>query len=111
MTLLGGIIIAVCACSLGIIIGGLMAGGKCKDLQNQLALKREAWCRDCNVIAEVKACRETIGRDRISHAAQMREKQKKLDELNRKNFELREKLENQNRQQGIEFLTRNVARG
>ena len=111
MTILGGLIIGSCACMLGIIVGGLMAGGKCQDLQNQIDLKREAWCRDCNVIAEVKACRETIGRDRISHAAQMREAQKKLDELNRKNFALREKLEDSTRQQGIAFMNRNVARG
>ena len=40
MTILGGFIIASCSMIIGIIVGGLLAGGKCQDLERQLCDKK-----------------------------------------------------------------------
>ena len=103
MTLLGGFLIASCACMLGFIVGGLCAGGKMQDLQDQIDLKREAWCGDCRFKADAKAFDELLLHERRSKYASLREKEKEIQAL-------RVKLYEATRQMGIKQLSQQVAR-
>ena len=104
MTIIGGFIIAACAMCIGVIVGGLCAGGKMQDLQDQIDCKRQLWCGGCRFKADAAAFDELLAHERRSKYACLREKEKEISALKVKLFEA-------TRQHGIEFLTRNVARG
>ena len=104
MTIFGGLIIASCALMAGVILGGLLAGGKMSDLQDQIDQKRQSWCGECRFKADAAAFDELLLHERRSKYACLREKDKEINALKVKLYEA-------TRQQGIEFLTRNVARG
>ena len=103
MTIFGGLIIASCALMAGIIIGGLLAGGKCDDLQQQIDAKRANWCGECRFKADAAAFDELLAHERRSKYASLREKEKEINELRRKLYEA-------TRQMGIKHLSQQVAR-
>ena len=104
MTILGGLIIGSCALMAGIIIGGMMAGGKMQDLQDQIDLKRNVWCGGCRFKADAAAFDELLAHERRSKYACLREKEKEIGALKVKLYEATQQM-------GINHLSRQVARG
>lgn len=103
MTIIGGLLIASCAMIIGVIVGGLCAGGKMQDLQNQIDLKREVWCGGCRFKADAAAFDELLLHERRSKYACLREKDKEINALKVKLYEA-------TRQMGIKQLSQQVAR-
>ena len=118
MGILGGLIIASCALMAGVILGGLLAGGKMSDLQDQIDCKRANWCGECRFKLDAAAFDETLLHERRSKYASLREKEKELNVFRRDLYtakqeidELKNKLQNVIRQMGIKHLSQQVARG
>ena len=103
MTIIGGFIIAACAMCIGVIIGGLMAGGKMQDLQDQIDCKRQLWCGGCRFKADAAAFDELLAHERRSKYACLREKDKEINALKVKLYEA-------TRQMGVKHLSQQVAR-
>ena len=104
MDILGGIGWAFVGAFFGVVGMGLIAGGKCQDLQNQIDLKREAWCGECRFKADAAAFDELLAHERRSKYACLREKEKEIGALKVKLYEA-------TREKGINPLSRQVARG
>jgi hypothetical protein len=48
---------------------GVIAGGKCQDLQRQIDAKRDAWCKDCGCQEQLQNVRDELARTKKSNAA------------------------------------------